>query len=194
MLLVGMALPGPANLAVLAAGLAGGLRPAAALAAGVAAGDTLLAAAVVGGAGALARSQSLQTAMGVGGGLLLVLIGLRMLGPPSAAVERDLPGEGAPWRGAGGIALGLGNPKAVLLHLAAAPLVVGEGQAGAVLVLAAAAGALGLNGLALTPYFAAPWFAERLALGRRASRAVHLACGGLLAAAGLGLALRAGLA
>lgn len=189
-LLIGMLLPGPANLAVLAAGVAGGARPATALGAGVVAGDALLAGAVIAGAGVLTRNETLQAVMTVGGGLLLAVIGLLMLFSPRPTTGRARDGRGAAWRAAGGLGLALGNPKAALLHLAAAPLIVGPGQGTPSLALAAVTVAAGLNVLAILPYLAAPRLAGAFVEGPRTARLVRLAGGGLVAAVGAGLAIR----
>ena len=122
-LLIAIASPGPAMIAVIAAAARGGSRAGVVTGLGVAFADVLLVAAALAGLAALMVTfePALLIVKWVGGAYL-IWIGIKMWRTP---VYRGAEDARPPQRTlATGFAVGLSNPKAVLFHASLMPLVI----------------------------------------------------------------------
>lgn len=142
-LLVAVVTPGPAMLAVISTGVASGARRATLFAGGIAAGDVLLAAIALTGLAVLALSFGWVFAIvKYAGAAYLVWLGIRMWRAPAARISAGPRGGGLrPF--AVGLAVALGNPKAILFHASLMPLILdvaalGRAEIAAVLAIVAA--------------------------------------------------------
>jgi threonine/homoserine/homoserine lactone efflux protein len=151
-LMGGMLAPGPNNLSVASVGIARGLSAAGGLAAGAILGDVILAIGVLGGAAWLTETHLARRALTFGGGVILAGWGVRMIFAPHGPAHAEA--RLAPTPGlTSGLLLAICNPKALLLHLSAAPLLlISTPPLGAGRVAAAAAVVAVLNLLALSTY------------------------------------------
>lgn len=124
-LVVAVVIPGPAALAVISTGIASGARRANLLACGIAAGDVVLSAVALTGLAVLALSFGWVFALvKYAGAACLIWLGIRMWRAPVTAVLPE-PGSGGGLRPlALGLAVALGNPKAILFHASLMPLIV----------------------------------------------------------------------
>lgn len=123
-LLLAVTTPGPATLAVVSTAMAKNARRANLLACGIAAGDVLLAAIALSGLAALALTVgwafSLVKYLGAA---YLVILGIRMWRTAAAQPSPRPAADGLRAFGLG-LAVALGNPKAILFHASLMPLIL----------------------------------------------------------------------
>lgn len=142
-LLVAVVTPGPAMLAVISTGVASGARRATLFAGGIAAGDVLLAAIALTGLAVLALSFGWVFAIvKYAGAAYLVWLGIRMWRAPTARISAKPTGGGGLRPFAVGLAVAVGNPKAILFHASLMPLILdvaalGRAEIAAVLAIVA---------------------------------------------------------
>ena len=121
-LILAVATPGPAMIAVISKGVAQGTRPALTAASGVAVADVLLGALALGGLAAiLALFGWVLVVIKFAAAAYLVWLGIKMW--------RALPQIGTTTNTGGGdfaagLAVALGNPKAILFHASLMPLII----------------------------------------------------------------------
>lgn len=125
-LLLLAATPGPGTLTVTTAAATRGFRAGAGCALGIVAGDCLFLLLSIGGLAVLARTVGvLFLAIRIAGCAYLLLLGLRLLIATKTLSQTD---EGRPVRAArniaGGFALTMANPKAMLFYLSFLPSLV----------------------------------------------------------------------
>lgn len=125
-LLLAVATPGPAMLAVVTTGVTGGARPAAALGLGVAVGDVLLTGLALLGLVALAAAFGWVFAvLKYAGAAYLIWLGIKMWRAAPAAIDVGAAKSEHSLRAfALGCALALSNPKAILFHASLMPLLL----------------------------------------------------------------------
>lgn len=190
-LLVAVATPGPAVLAVVATGVAKGARPALALGLGVAAGDiALVALALLGLAAAATAFGWAFSLVKYAGAAWLIWLGIRMWRAPIRAPAAGQEGDGRALRHAGlGAAIALGNPKAILFHASLMPLLIDMARltlagAGLIIAIVAIVNLVAMSGLALLAGGAARWLRtpERIRLVNRVGGATMIGTGALIAA------------
>lgn len=129
---VGVASPGPSNMAIMAAAMSQGRRHALALAAGVVCGSLLWGLAAALGLSAVMRTYSWAlVALKVLGGLYLLFLSIKAA---RAAMAQHPPGltarigEASTWRSfTGGLGMHLTNPKAVFVWLSIVALALPAG-------------------------------------------------------------------
>lgn len=190
-LLIAVATPGPAMLALVSTGVAKGARPALALGLGVAAGDVLLAIlALLGLAAAAAAFGWAFALIKYVGAAWLVWLGILMWRAPAAPAAVTEGNDGRAWRHAGlGAAIALGNPKAILFHASLMPLLIDVArltlaEAGLILVIVAVVNVVAMSGFALLAGGAARWLRTpaRIRLVNRIGGATMIGTGALIAA------------
>lgn len=125
-LVVAVATPGPAMVALIARSLARGARPGLRMALGIALADVVLGALALLGLTALLMSYAgLIEVIRYAAAFYLLWLGVRMWRSPPVA-----PAATAEQRGSGrgdlaaGLAVGLSNPKAMLFHASLMPLII----------------------------------------------------------------------
>jgi threonine/homoserine/homoserine lactone efflux protein len=159
-LILAVATPGPAMIAVTGRGLSQGPRPALVMASGIAIADCILGAlAILGLAALMATYFWLVTVIKSAGAAYLVWLGIRMWRAPT-----DL---GAKARGPKGdfllgMTVGLSNPKAILFHASMMPLIIDlrlldQSSGAAILAIIFCANLLGMGAYALFAGNGARW-------------------------------------
>lgn len=122
-LMLAVATPGPAMLAVTGRGLARGSRPALLMAFGVALADVILGAlALLGLAALMAGFSWVISIVKYAGAAFLVWLGIRMWRAPLQPSSGASPGGRRDLLH--GMAVALGNPKAILFHASLMPLLI----------------------------------------------------------------------
>ena len=121
-LILAVATPGPAMIAVLSKGVAHGTRPALTAASGVAVADVLLGALALGGLAAiLALFGWVLVAIKFAAAAYLIWLGVKMW-RTVPQIEPSTKAGGGDF--AAGLAVALGNPKAILFHASLMPLII----------------------------------------------------------------------
>lgn len=126
-LIVAVATPGPAMLAVIGRSLSHGFRPAMMLTAGIAIADVMLGSLALAGLAALMAAYAwLFEVVKYGGAAYLLWLGVRMWRAPvdTSRQEPQLGRKGL----AAGMAIALANPKAILFHASLMPLILDIGS------------------------------------------------------------------
>jgi threonine/homoserine/homoserine lactone efflux protein len=167
-LLLAIATPGPAMIAVISRGIAQGSRPALLMAVGVAVADVILGALALFGLAALMTMFSwLSIVVKYAGAAYLIWLGIRMWrAPPAASNETAATGRRDLLLG---MTIALSNPRAILFHASLMPLIIdlrllSWWSAGAILAIILLANLLVMSGYALVAG----------AGGRRFRSSVHL--------------------
>ena len=149
-LLVTVVTPGPAVVALVATGVAKGARPALALGFGITAGDIILVALALLGLTAAAAAFGWAFAIvKYAGAAWLVWLGILMWRAPAEAPAAGSDGDHRLLRHIGlGLAIALGNPKAILFHASLMPLLIdiarlSLAEAGLILAIVAAINRIG---------------------------------------------------
>ncbi|MEM9724368.1 MAG: LysE family translocator [Pseudomonadota bacterium] len=192
------AAPGPNMVAVASRGLASGLRPALAVAAGVAVGGFGWAILTAAGLAALfERYPAALQVLGLAGGGYLAWVGVSACGAAlrGAAPTSGLSPEGSPaggwWRDMGfGLLVTATNPKAALIYASLSTLVAGVTLSPAILLMFAA----GCSAILFTVYGGYGVLFSRGRVRRlhaRWSVAAEVAFGAVFAALGLGMIAQA---
>jgi len=122
-LVVAVATPGPAMIALIARSAARGARAGAQMAFGIALADLVLGTlALLGLAALLASYAWMLTVLKYAGALYLLWLGIKMWRLPPPHDDADAPTSGGDI--GTGLAFGLSNPKAMLFHASLMPLII----------------------------------------------------------------------
>lgn len=185
--------PGPGMLAVLSCAVARGFRPALALGTGLVLGDLVYMTLAVQGMALLAQALGgLFLAVKLAGAAYILWMGVKAWRAPPLlpmAAEADSgPGTGRTLLA--GLAVTLGNPKAILFHMGFLPSFIDVGRVGpADLALLAGVVVLVVGGVALA-YARAGAQARTLLTSRRRVQWMNRAAGTAMIGTGLALALK----
>lgn len=189
---VACASPGPTIAALVARVLARGVAGAPAFCAGLVLGD--LAWLTIAGLGLAVLAQTVQplfVALKYAGAAYLLWLAWKLWTVPPAPAGEVPPVRGEGWQlAAAGLAVALGNPKAMLFFLALLPTVIDLPRLslGGYLVLGAIV--LTIYPLVLAAYVTLAARARRLFRSARAMRAVNRATAGVMAGAAVAVASR----
>jgi len=188
-LMLAVATPGPAMLAVIGRGLANGTRAALLMAAGVAVADVLLGSlALLGLAALMAAFSWLFFVVKYAGAAYLIWLGIRMWRTARAPAPQPSPTGKRDF--IVGMAIALSNPKAILFHASLMPLIIDlrlldQGSALVILAIIFSANLVIMSAYALLAGRGAAWFRTP---GRM--RWLNLAGGGSMVGAGVIVAAR----
>jgi threonine/homoserine/homoserine lactone efflux protein len=188
-LILAIATPGPAMLAVIGRGLAQGSRPALLMAGGVAVADVILGSlALLGLAALMAAFSWLFAVVKYAGAAYLVWLGIRMLRAPLVLDKETHPVSKRDFLV--GMAIALSNPKAILFHASLMPLIVDlrlldQASALAILTIIFFANLAVMSAYALLAGRGSAWFRTPKRL-----RWLNLAGGGSMVGAGAIVAAR----
>lgn len=124
-LVLAVATPGPAMLAVVSTGLTRGKVPALAMGIAISLADVVLVVLAMLGLAALASTYAAAFAIvKYAGAAYLVWLGIKMWRAPAALAAMEGPKGGLGSAFGVGTAIALGNPKAILFHASLMPLII----------------------------------------------------------------------
>lgn len=187
-LLLAVATPGPAMLAVISASVVRGARPGIVMGLGVAAADVLLAVtALLGITALMATFAFAATVIKVVGGAYLIWLGIKMWRQAGRADLPEVGGQDGALRA--GFVLGISNPKAILFHASLMPLFfdlsrLALGRAAVVALIVAAINVIVMSLYAILADRAGGWVRTpaRMSVAQRAGGASMVGIGGAVMA------------
>lgn len=191
-LFLASATPGPAMLAVISTGISRGVRPALACGVGVALSDMVLVSVVLAGLSVIAQTFGwLFLAMKYAGATYLIFLGWRMWRAASPLRADSAAGETGIARSLMlGVAIGFGNPKAILFHASLMPLILDIGSLNALGIASVLAAVFSVNVATMGGYAILSSASSRWFRSPKAVRAVNRVGGGAMIGTGMLIAAR----
>ena len=182
-LLIAVASPGPAMIAVVATAAKGGTRSGMAAGLGVALADVLLVGAALAGLATLMLAfEPALLAVKLLGGAYLIWIGIRMWRAPILDDSAILAKGGRPL--ATGFAVGLSNPKAILFHASLMPLVIDLARVDAIVALVLAATVAIVNLIVMSGFALVAGRGRNALRSPKGQRILNRTAGGAMVGAG----------